>query len=271
MAQRHWLDPLARRLLQATGQLAPPPASSPAPTALSTPAAAKGPGPGPATGAGPEAGPSGQHNPDQRPFDRQPLDPQALHREAIERELVDRELLALKLSQNPALRLRDAAEVRHAAALGWRLDVNRATRADWGRLPGLSSAQLDLLLRLQAGGVQLSGPEDLKNLLELSQSQLEAWLPLLEFRWYGAAPTTSSSPPPLDLNRARPIDLLALGLSRERIRRLLRERARAPFLDLAELQQRLQLPPELVEGWIGRVRFGQGPCGPVLPSTPRRP
>jgi hypothetical protein len=40
---------------------------------------------------------------------------------------------------------------------------------------------------------------------------------------------------------------------------------------LAELQQRLQLPPELMESWIGRVRFGQGPCGPVLPSTPRRP
>jgi DNA uptake protein ComE-like DNA-binding protein len=245
MAQRHWLDPLARRLLLATGQLAPAPAAGPSPSA--------------------EKGQAGQLNPDQRPLEGQPLD-----RELHERELVERELLALKLSQNPALRLRDAAEVRHAAALGWRLDVNRATRADWGRLPGLSTAQLDLLLRLQAGGVQLSGPEDLKNLLELSQSQLEAWLPLLEFRWYGEAPTSNSSPPPLDLNRARPLDLLALGLSRERIRRLLRERARAPFLDLAELQQRLQLPPELVESWIGRVRFGQGPCGPVLPSTNRR-
>ena len=245
MAQRHWLDPLARRLLLATGQLALAPAAGPSPSA--------------------EKGQAGQLNPDQLPLEGQPSD-----RELHERELVDRELLALKLSQNPALRLRDATEVRHAAALGWRLDVNRATRADWGRLPGLSIAQLDLLLRLQAGGVQLSGPEDLKNLLELSQSQLEAWLPLLEFRWYGEAPTSNSSPPPLDLNRARPLDLLALGLSRERIRRLLRERARAPFLDLAELQQRLQLPPEIVESWIGRVRFGQGPCGPVLPSTSRR-
>ena len=267
MAQRHWLDPLARRLLLATGQLAPPPPPPTAPTAPPTPAAAAG-------QAG--LGLAGQLNPDQRPLEGQPLDREALDRESLEREsldreLVERELLALKLSQNPALRLRDAAEVRHAAALGWRLDVNRATRADWLRLPGLSPAQVDLLLRLQDGGVQLSGPEDLKNLLELSQSQLATWLPLLEFRWYGEAPTTSSSPPPLDLNRARPIDLLALGLSRERIRRLLRERARSPFLDLAELQQRLQLPPELVESWIGRVRFSQGPCGPVLPSPPRRP
>ena len=254
MAQRHWLDPLARRLLLATGQLAPAP---PAPAAGPSPSA--------------EKGQAGQLNPDQLPLEGQTLDRELHERELVDRELVERELVALKLSQNPALRLRDAAEVRHAAALGWRLDVNRATRADWGRLPGLSIAQLDLLLRLQAGGVQLSGPEDLKNLLELSQSQLEAWLPLLEFRWYGEAPTTnSSSPPPLDLNRARPLDLLALGLSRERIRRRLRERARAPFLDLAELQQRLQLPPEIVESWIGRVRFGQGPCGPVLPSTSRR-
>jgi len=263
MAQRHWLDPLARRLLLATGQLAPAPAAAPSQGAKKGQA-------GPSN-AGPLNGKlNGPVNSDQLPLEGQPLDREPHERELHQRELVDRELLALKLSQNPALRLRDATEVRHAAALGWRLDVNRATRADWGRLPGLSTAQLDLLLRLQAGGVQLSGPEDLKNLLELSQSQLEAWLPLLEFRWYGEAPTTSSSPPTLDLNRARPLDLLALGLSRERIRRLLRERARAPFLDLAELQQRLQLPPELVESWIGRVRFGQGPCGPVLPSTNRR-
>lgn len=260
MAQRHWLDPLARRLLLATGQLAPAPAA---------PAGSNSPGAG---GTGPLEAVANGATKGQRELLAGELQNRELReRELLDRELVERELMALKLSQNPALRLRDAAEVRHAAALGWRLDVNRATRADWGRLPGLSAAQVDLLLRLQAGGVQLSGPEDLKNLLELSQSQLEAWLPLLEFRWYGESPTTSSSPPPLDLNRARPLDLLTLGLSRERIRRLLRERARAPFLDLAELQQRLQLPPELVESWIGRVRFGQGPCGPVLPSTSRRP
>jgi len=60
-----------------------------------------------------------------------------------------------------------------------------------------------------------------------------------------------------------------LELSPERIQRLLRERARGPFRDLADLQQRLQLPPSLVEGWIGRVSFEQGPAGPLLP--PQRP
>jgi len=49
--------------------------------------------------------------------------------------------------------------------------------------------------------------------------------------------------------------------------RLLRERQRAPFRDLADLQQRLQLPAALVEELIGRVRFGQGPAGPQLPRS----
>jgi DNA uptake protein ComE-like DNA-binding protein len=49
--------------------------------------------------------------------------------------------------------------------------------------------------------------------------------------------------------------------------RLLRERQRAPFQDLADLQHRLQLPPPLVEQLIGKVRFGQGPAGPQLPRS----
>ena len=179
---------------------------------------------------------------------------------------MERDLLALKLRQNPGLRLANAAEVRHAAALGWRLDVNRATRADWLRLPGMDAQHVDLLLRLQAGGVQLSGPEDLQRLLELPGAVVAAWLPLLEFRWYGEPPATPPEPR-LDLNQARLPDLQALGLSPERSQRLLRERSRAPFRDLADLQQRLQLPPDLVERWIGKVRFGSGPIGPVLPGN----
>ena len=32
-----------------------------------------------------------------------------------------------------------------------------------------------------------------------------------------------------------------------------------------KLQQRLQFPAELVESWIGKVSFKQGPAGPALP------
>ncbi|MEY3544496.1 MAG: hypothetical protein RLZZ106_1110 [Cyanobacteriota bacterium] len=226
MARGHWLDPLARSLLEATGQLPrrPKPAGPAAEIAAEAPAAD---------------------------------------------EAVERDLLELKLRQDPQRRLHDPSEVRHAAALGWRLDVNRASANDWLRLPGITPAQVDLLLRLQRGGVQLSGLDDLVRLLELPRGQAAAWEPLLLFRWYGDGAPLHSSPRPVDLNHAA-----GAALERElpqldavRRARLLRERQRAPFSDLADLQHRLQLPPAVVEELIGKVRFGQGPAGPQLPRS----
>jgi DNA uptake protein ComE-like DNA-binding protein len=226
MARRHWLDPLARRLLMAGGQLPAPRNRPPTATAGDAPLSQQG--------------------------------------------EIERELLALKLRQDPARPLGTAEEVEHAAALGWLLDVNRASAADWNRLPGIAAEQVDLLLRLQAGGVQLSGAEDLQRLLDLPGSQLQSWLPVLQFRWYGEP----ASPPPaahrLDLNRAGAGQLERLGLSAERLQRLLRERARRPFRDLADLQQRLHFPPELVENWIGKVSFSARRAGPELPPARRR-
>ena len=70
----------------------------------------------------------------------------------------------------------------HGAPLGQRIDVNRATAEDWRRLDGIQDSQVDLLVRLQKGGVLLSGMEDLRRLLELSQEQADAWKPWLVFR-----------------------------------------------------------------------------------------
>jgi DNA uptake protein ComE-like DNA-binding protein len=238
MARRHWLDPLARRLLIATGQLPASPRSS-----------ARGARRRNGLEAGSTRGPG-------------PTD---------EQDRIEQDLLALKLARDPGLRLRDARDVRHAAALGWRLDVNRATAADWLRLPGCSPAQVDLLLRLQAGGIQLSGPEDLQQVLAIGAEQVRLWQPLLLFRWYDTPPAAPPSPP-IPVNQAGVAQLETLpGLSPERRQRLLRERARQPFLDLADLQLRLQFPPAVVEQWIGRVSFVPGPAGPVLPPGSRGP
>jgi DNA uptake protein ComE-like DNA-binding protein len=229
MAKRHWLDPLARQLLRATGQI--PAASRPA---------------APVDGA---------------------AEGERVQRELAHKELVEQELLALKLQQNPALKLEDAGAVERAAALGWRLDVNRATAADWLRLPGIAADQVDLLLRLQAGGIQLSGPDDLQRVLDLSAALVRGWLPLLEFRWYGEPATPMQSAIQVDLNQASSQELAGLGLDPARLSRLLRERRRSPFRDLAELQQRLQFPTDLVESWIGKVSFRKGPAGPALPPS----
>jgi len=222
MARGHWLDPLARSLLEATGQL--PSRTRPEPAAPNTPENDAG---------------------------------------------IERDLLELKLRHDPQRRLRTAEEVRQAAALGWRLDVNRAGSSDWLRLPGITPTQVDLLLRLQQGGVQLSGCDDLQRLLDLPAAQVAIWEPLLLFRWYGDGSPAAARPVPVDLNRvsAGRLEQQLPQLNAERRQRLLRERQRQPFQDLADLQQRLQLPPALVEELIGRVRFGQGPAGPELPRS----
>ena len=206
MARRHWLDPLARRLLIAAGHL-------PAPAALAARAAAE------------EAAAR-----------------QAEHEAAVERELL---------------------ELKRARAAGL-VDVNRATASEWRQLPGCTAEQADLLVRLQAGGVQLSGLEDLQRLLQLDAPTLAAWRPRLLFHWYGEpAPLPAA---PVAINRAGAAELRQrLGLSPERLNRLRDERVRSPFRDLADLQERLQLPAAVVEAWIGRVSF----VAPEAPPPPR--
>jgi hypothetical protein len=155
---------------------------------------------------------------------------------------------------------------RRAASQGWQLDVNRASAADWQRLPGCTVHQVDLLLRLQRGGVQLSGLDDLQRLLNLDNLTLELWRPLLVFRWYDA-PAVLQDPVPVQLNQAGGQLLQEqLGLSPDRCRRLLRERGRGPFLDLADLQLRLQFPPQVIEAMIGKVEFTAAEPGPCLPD-----
>lgn len=218
MAGRHWLDPLARKLLVATGQLPPPPAAAPSV---------------PAAGAD---------------------------------EAVERELLALKLAHNPDLRLRDAAEVRHAAALGWTLEVNVAAAADWLRLPGCRPDLVDRLIMMQRDGMQWRGPGELARALQVPPGQVLIWLPVLRFARHGES-ASARTPVPLAINQASEGLLRErLGLAPERCRRLLLERARAPFRDLADLQQRLELPADLAERWIGRFRYATAP-GPVLPPS----
>jgi DNA uptake protein ComE-like DNA-binding protein len=234
MAERHWLDPLARRLLIASGQLPRPARRSNADRPATQPS------------HGVEDG--------------------QVHGQA---EAIERDLLHLQLKLRPGRPLLDSEEVRRAAALGWRLDVNRATAEDWLRLPGCSRSHADLLLRLQAGGVQLSGPEDLQQLLGLEAGTLQSWLPLLEFRWYGT-PQELPQPVPLGVNAAAAAELQRLGgLEGENLQRLLEERIRRPFRDLADLQQRLGLPAAVIEAWIGRVSFEPPPPGPRLPPARR--
>ena len=147
----------------------------------------------------------------------------------------------------------------------WCIDVNRATAEQWRQLPGCSEVMVDQLLRLQQGGVQFSQLEDLAQLLDLPELLCEQWRPHLIFRWHGDAPQLPQQAP-LDLNADSPKVLFSTLLwPEERMQRLIAERRREPFQNLADLQERLCLPPSAVEALIGRVRFGARPAGPSLP------
>jgi DNA uptake protein ComE-like DNA-binding protein len=247
MARRHWLDPLARRLLIATGQLADASPAQPWPRRLIRTRPISG-GDLPAEGCDDLAAASGHHA-----------------------EQVERELLELKLRGNPGLRLRNAEEVRHAAALGWCLDVNRAAAADWLRLPGCGLNQADRLLRSQAEGQQLTGAEDLRRLLDLTEAEISSWLPVLVFHCFNDAPRPKG-PPPLRINQASDQLLRRqLNVSDACCRLLLRERAIRPFRNLEDLRQRLRLPVPQVEAWIGRLSFEPGLASPLLPPAPHQP
>ena len=192
MARQHWLDPLARKLLQATGDLPPDP---------------------------------------------------------------------VKAKQTAKQKLSASA----APAATWSLDVNRATPEQWHKLPGCSEAMVDVLMRLQRGGVQFTQLDDLVLLLNLPDDLVERWTPHLVFRWHGDAPVLPEQPP-LDLNAAAPTLLeQTLNWPQPRLQRLIQERRLKPFEHLADLQERVCLPPDAVEQLIGRVSFGARPSGPSLP------
>ncbi len=205
MARGHWLDPLARKILRATGHLP---------------------------------------NRKQNPF-------QGKHSDF---EFINQELEALKQKNAKEQSL-------------FYLDVNRATKEDWQKLPGCTKEMAELLIKLQKGGVQLSGAEDLFELIDLPNHLTEIWEPHLVFRWYG------NSPPEvkrkfIDLNSANPSELKkALKWPVDRINRLIRERQRLPFKDLADLQERIMLPPYIIEELIGKAQFGEKPPEPKLPPS----
>ncbi len=206
MAQRHWLDPIARQLLRATGQL---------------------------------------------PLQKSHLDHTQSKSNEIEHEL---NTLKQKISKNKL----------YAST---KVDVNRATASDWRQLPGCTEDMVELLLKLQQGGVQLSNCEDLFNLLELPRSLAKQWIPCLVFRWYGDSPSLGRSPL-IDIN-STDINTLKrkLNWSPKRLNNLMRERQKQPFKNLADLQERLILPPVVIENLIGVVRFGPKSVGPLLPPS----
>ncbi|HZG41301.1 MAG TPA: ComEA family DNA-binding protein [Nodosilinea sp.] len=154
--------------------------------------------------------------------------------------------LASRLSQDPSYRLRSYQEVEQAACLGFTLDVNRATVDDWLRLPGLSIRQAQGLVRLRQAGVQFHCLEDLAAALGVASTQLTPLAPVLSFCYYEEH---SGALPCLSLNQATVPQLCGVpGMPAALAQAVVQERSRrGPYQDLADLQRRLGLAPELIQ------------------------
>lgn len=154
--------------------------------------------------------------------------------------------LAQRLSQSPTYRLASPAEVAQAAALGFRLDVNRATVDDWLRLPGLSIRQAQVLVDLRQSGVIFHALEDVAAALGVTEQALQPLAPVLAFCYYDDLNTLAVRP--VAVNRASLADLRRVpNLPTPLAQAILRERqSRGPFRSMADLQRRLNLPPDTI-------------------------
>jgi DNA uptake protein ComE-like DNA-binding protein/TM2 domain-containing membrane protein YozV len=145
---------------------------------------------------------------------------------------------------------------------GWTIDVNRATPDQWLQLPGITPAQAQSLVQLQRSGLELHSLEDLAAALDCSVAQVQPLAPLLCFAYYGSAPLPEDlPPPPVNPNRATLQELLTIPhLTPAIAQDIIHYRIiQGSYRDLADFQQRLQLPAPLVGQIMAYLTFRPSP------------
>ena len=164
-----------------------------------------------------------------------------------------------RLRTDPQTPLRSLDEVNLAASLNQTIDVNRATAADWQRLPGISAEQGRSLATLTQSGVQFNSLEDLAAALGVEPRQLQPLAPILRFYYYDSPPAMTDLLTPtqcVNPNHASLAELLSIpSMDSALATSIIQLRQTAPYRDLAEFQQRLSLSPEMTAHFMHYVRF----------------
>ncbi|NJO41491.1 MAG: ComEA family DNA-binding protein [Cyanobacteria bacterium CRU_2_1] len=163
--------------------------------------------------------------------------------------------LRSRLLSNPYYRLQSLEEVRLAAALGMKIDVNQACVDDWLRLPGLSIHQARSLVALTQSGVQFHCLEDVAAALSLPLQRLRPLEPVLQFCYYDAESLCSIQP--VNPNTASLETLTRIpGIDLFLARAIVQNRQRyGVYRNLAELRQRLALSSQLTAEIMHYLRF----------------
>lgn len=159
-----------------------------------------------------------------------------------------------RLLNDPYYRMQSLAEVRLAVALGIRIDVNQASVDDWLRLPGLSIHQARSLVALSQAGVPFHCIEDIAAALNLPIARLRPLAPILQFCYYD--PATRDATPRLNANNATLEELMQVpGINPALAQAIVQQRQARSYRNLADLQQRLQLPASLTANLMHYLFF----------------
>ena len=158
-----------------------------------------------------------------------------------------------RLKQDPYYRLQSSEELALAAAWGLRIDANTASIDDWLRLPGLSIHQARTLVQLTKSGLSFSCIEDVAAALDVPFQRIQNWTVILQFCYY--APERIE-PAAVRINTAT-VDQLTKVPAIDALlsQNIIRYRQSGPYKDLADLQHRLSLSPEIVAELLHYLSF----------------
>lgn len=160
-----------------------------------------------------------------------------------------------RLLKDPYYRFGSIEEVVLAASLGIKIDVNQATVDDWLRLPGLSIHQARSLVELSRNGIQFHCLEDVAAALSLSVQRLQPLAPILQFCYYDVE--SIHSPLLINPNTATREMLTKIvcidSFLADKI--VANRESSGLYRNLADFQNRLSLPSELISQLMHHLRF----------------
>lgn len=163
--------------------------------------------------------------------------------------------LRSRLLNDPFYRFQSLEEIHLAAELGIKIDVNQAGVDDWLRLPGLSIHQARSLTTLTQSGAQFHCIEDIAAALSLPLSRLRPLEPILQFCYYDADSldvVQRLNPNQASIETLTRIPAVDLFLARAIVQNRQQQGA---YRNLADLQQRLQLPAALTSDLMHYLFF----------------
>lgn len=161
--------------------------------------------------------------------------------------------LRRRLQQEPYCRFRSFDEVELAASWGDRIDANTASVDDWLRLPGISIHQARSLTCLTERGLAFNCIEDVAAALGLPVQQICRWQAILQFCYYSA---DRLEPVAIAVNTATADQLTTIpAVDKFLGQAIIHYRQAGPYRDLADLQQRLRLTPQLTAELLHYLRF----------------